>query len=440
MIHALSPLSGRRLASAGDGGADPVDGARTGASDSGTRPIRATLRGSALRSAARRDHALLLATVGGLCLLGLPLVLAASEASSALSGLSPYSDFIHQGVFMAIGLVCGIAAARVSPRTVRRFRFVLPLGALCLLVAVFLPGIGHDAGGSSRWIGMGPIQIQPSELMKIGMIVFGADLLARRSSRPDQWRAVVVPMLILLGVGGELIVAQPDLGTAMVLCCITFGLLFAGGVRLRLLGGVVCGVSVLGGFFALHAAYRRARLLSFLHPLAHASGSGYQVVQSLATLGMGGAAGNGVGGSQTPWGYLPNAHTDFVFAVIGGNLGLAGSIAVIGCFGCFAFVGLRVAMRERDPFMRLVAAGVTVWIIAQAAINIGGVTDALPVTGVPLPFVSYGGSALIVAMVGAGVLAGIARRQGGPMAELAASSAPPARPAPDRRGSPRNGP
>ncbi|MGH9303034.1 MAG: putative lipid II flippase FtsW [Acidimicrobiales bacterium] len=365
-----------------------------------------------LRVAASLDQRILVASVAGLCLLGLPMILAASEDGSVLAGASPYGDVIRQCLFMAVGLVCGILAAHLRPAMIRRVGVVLPLAGLALLVAVFLPGMGHSAGGSSRWIGAGPIQLQPSELMKLAVIVFGADLCARRANRKDQFAAVVFPMLLLLAVSGALIVAQPDLGTAIVLSCITFGILFAAGVRLRLLCAVMGLVTICGGTLALHAAYRRDRLLSFLHPFAHASGSGYQVVQSLATLGMGGSGGSGVGGSETPWGYLPNAHTDFVFAVVGGNLGVVGSIAVLAGFACFAWAGIRVALRERDAFTRLVAAGITVWILTQAVINIGGVIDALPVTGIPLPFVSYGGSALIVAMVGAGVLAGIARRQG----------------------------
>jgi cell division protein FtsW len=188
-------------------------------------------------------------------------------------------------------------------------------------------------------------------------------------------------------------------------------MMFSAGVPARVLGATVGALALPGGYYALHAAYRRDRFLSFLNPFAHASGTGYQVVQSLSTLGMGGLTGNGVGGSPTTWGFLPNAHTDFVFAVIGGNLGLLGSVAVIGLFGMFAWAGLRIAAREQDPFSRYVAVGITCWIVCQAVINVGGVIDALPITGIPLPFISYGGSALVAEMAGAGLLLGIARRQ-----------------------------
>lgn len=367
------------------------------------------------------EHRVLIVSVGGLLLVGLPIVLAASSINAVLAGASPWSDFVRQCIFVVVGLAVAAVASRVRPETLRRFRFVLPIGVLCLLVAVFLPGLGHYAGGSSRWIGVGPIQVQPSELMKLALIVFGADLLARRARRRDQFQALVVPLLVLLALAGMLIMKQPDLGTAIILCCITFGLLFAASVRLRLLAGVMATVALVGGYLALHAAYRRDRLLSFMNPFAHASGTGYQVVQSLATLGLGGPLGNGVGGTPTTWGYLPNSHTDFVYAVVGGNLGLFGSFAVLLGFGAFAWAGIRVAARERELFTRYLAVGITVWILTQAIINIGGVVGALPVTGIPLPFVSYGGSALVVAMTGAGILVGIARRQevGPPLAPAA---------------------
>jgi cell division protein FtsW len=366
---------------------------------------RATVRQSSL------EFRVMLLAVAGLSLIGLPMVLSASAVPSVLSGSSPYSMFERQCMFMAGALVAGVIASRVPMRTMRRFRFLLPFGVMALLVAVIVPGVGQNAGGSARWIALGPIQLQPSELMKISIVVFAADLLARRAERPDHWAGVVRPLLIMLAVAAGLIMAQPDLGTAIVITCITFVMMFAAGIRLRILGTTAGLASVGCGYFALHAAYRRDRLLSFVNPFAHASGTGYQVVQSLSTLGMGGIGGNGIGGSATTWGFLPNAHTDFVFAVIGGNLGLLGSLSVIVLFAAFGWAGLRIAAKETDPFAHYAAIGITCWIVCQAVINVGGVIDALPVTGIPLPFISYGGSALVVEMIGAGLLLGMARRQ-----------------------------
>jgi cell division protein FtsW len=362
------------------------------------------------------EYRVLLLAVVGLSLLGLPMVLSASSVNSVLTGGSPYSLFERQCIFMAAAVAVGMVAYFLVPMTrLRRLRFVLPFASMALLVAVFVPGVGHYAGGSSRWIGVGPIQVQPSELMKISMVIFAADLLARRSARTDYWAAMVRPLLIILVASAGLIMAQPDLGTAIVISCITFVMMFTAGVPIRVLAATVVAGALPAAYLALHASYRRDRLLSFLNPIAHASGTGYQVVQSLSTLAMGGVGGNGIGGSAATWGFLPNAHTDFVFAVIGGNLGLVGSVAVIALFALFGWAGLRIAGREQDLFGRYVAVGITCWILCQAVINVGGVIDALPVTGIPLPFISYGGSALVAEMAGAGLLLGLARRQ--PVAE-----------------------
>ncbi|MHB8243900.1 MAG: putative lipid II flippase FtsW [Acidimicrobiales bacterium] len=366
---------------------------------------------TAVTAPRRLDQRVLAGAVVSLCLLGLPVVLSASAVTAAEAGSSVYSLFAKQAVFLLIGAVAAFVASRLPMAFWRRLRFALPFGTLALLVSVFVPGIGHGAGGSSRWIGVGPIQVQPSEIMKLAVVIFAADLLARRAKRHDHWRAVVVPLLIMLAVAGILIMKQPDLGTCIVIACIIFALMYAAGLPTRTILSASVLVAVPGLVLALDAPYRRARLLSFVNPLSHATGTGYQVVQSLVTLGQGGLQGQGIGGSPTTWGYLPNGHTDFIFAVLGGNLGVLGTISVITLFAAFGWAGLRIALREKDPFARYVAIGVTCWIVIQTVINIGGVVDALPVTGIPLPFISYGGSALVMALTGVGILAGIARRQ-----------------------------
>ena len=310
----------------------------------GARPGRASRAGPLSLEAK-----VLLASVGGLCLLGLPIVLSASAPGSILSGGSPWSYVTRQCMYMAIGVAVAVVASRTPPELVRRSRLVALFAGLALLVAVFVPGVGHYAGGSSRWIGIGPIQVQPSELMKLAMVVFAADLLARRADRRDQWNAMVRPLLVVMGLAAVLIVKQPDLGTAVVLGCLTFSMLFAAGVRLPLLGVSAISVCGIGAVLAMSATYRRDRLLSFVNPFAHASTTGYQVVQSLATLGLGGLTGNGVGGSATSWGFLPNAHTDFVFAIIAGNLGLVGALAVIAGFAAFGWSGFRIAASRTGP-------------------------------------------------------------------------------------------
>lgn len=357
------------------------------------------------------EQKVLLVSITGLCCIGLPMVLAASAVLSINSGAAPYSMTERQAMFLGAGLLVAIVASRLSIRGLRRMNVLIFLSVIGLLTAVLVPGIGQNAGGASRWIPAGPIQIQPSELMKIAIVLFAADMLARRANREDHWRAVVRPLGTALVLAAGLIMLQPDLGTAIVVSCVVFALMFASGVPYLLLGTTFGAGALAGVAYALHAPYRRDRLLSFVHPFQHASGTGYQVVQSLSTLGMGGWRGSGIGGSAATWGFLPNAQTDFVFAVIGGDLGIAGSVAVIVAFGAFAWAGFRVAFREQDLFSRHVALGVTTWITVQAIINVGGTIDALPVTGIPLPFVSYGGSAIVVEMAGAGILYGIARRQ-----------------------------
>ena len=275
--------------------------------------------------------------------------------------------------------------------------------------------------------------------MKLAMVVFAADLLARRGKAPgpvERRRSSVAH-----GDGGWRRCSSSSSRTSARRSC-------SAASPSRCCSPPVCGLPVLAasgfavcavaGALALSATYRRDRLLSFVNPFAHASTTGYQVVQSLATLGLGGVTGSGVGGSVTPWGFLPNAHTDFVFAVIAGNLGLVGALVVLAGFAAFGWAGFRIAARERDPFAHYLAIGVTCWVLAQAVINIGGVVDALPVTGIPLPFISYGGSSLGVVLVGVGVLFGIARRQGpaGRRSERASSSSRPAVPAPGAEAGP----
>ncbi len=398
-------------------GPEPSRSARRASTQAYSRPPMRLVKGGARPRRAPRGRRLsleakvLFATVAGLCLLGLPIVLSASGPSAIMAGTSPWGFEIRQCLYMGLGVVAAVIVSRTPLSFVRKLRFLLPLVAFSLLVVVFVPGIGHFSGGSSRWVGVGPIQIQPSELMKLAMVVFAADLLARRAKRRDQWNAIVRPMLVFLAFAGVLILKQPDLGTSIVLGCTAFAMLFASGVRLRTLLLPGAAVLALASVLAISTTYMRERLLSFFDPFAHASTSGYQVVQSLATLGLGGVTGSGVGGSVTPWGYLPNAHTDFVFAVIAGNLGLVGALVVLAGFAAFGWAGFRIAAREKDPFARFVAIGITSWVLAQAVINIGGVVDALPVTGIPLPFISYGGSSLVVVLVGVGLLFGIARRQ-----------------------------
>jgi cell division protein FtsW len=372
-------------------------------------------------------QAAIVGLVIALCAIGLVMVLSASAYTSLQYYGSVWTIFERQMLWMGLGAVVFGVTLRIRYDWWRRLRILLPLGTLLLLVAVLVPGIGVEAGGSSRWIGAGALRLQPSELMKLALAIFAADLLARRADRLDRPGAVVVPLLVLLAVSGVLVLKQPDMGTALVLALITFALLYAGGVPLRPVAKALGVTAVIGLIAGLVEPYRRARLLSFLDPFAHAKGSGYQVVQSLVGLGSGHLYGLGLGGGREKWGLLPNAHTDFIFSVIGEEGGLIGTLIVVGLFGALAWYGLRAASRAPDRFGGLLAVAATCWITSQAVINMGAVIGVLPVTGIPLPFISFGGSSLVITLVAAGILGNVAAHERPPVVSEHAPPAPGAR-------------
>lgn len=356
----------------------------------------------------RRDGARLLVLSGALTVFGLVMVLSASPVASINAGGSAWSLFEKQAMWAVIGAVGCMVGIRINLARLRQFSTPLLVGSGLLLVAVLVPGIGTTVGGSSRWIGFGPFRVQPSEFSKVGFAIFIADLVARRERGHDSLRGIVRPAMIALGIIGILILKQPDMGTAIVLACIAGAVLYAAGIDRRILLVVMSSFIVLGAILSLDQAYRRARFLAFLHPFSSPTGSSYQIVQSLVALGSGHLTGTGIGGSVAKWDLLPNAWTDFIFAIIGNELGLVGALAVILAFVVFAFFGIRIAKRCRDRFCSLLAIAITCWIVAQAFINIGGVESALPETGIPLPFVSSGGSSLVVALFAVGLLYNIA--------------------------------
>ena len=351
----------------------------------------------------------LVALVAVLCVFGLVMVGSASPVISTSLYGSPWSILLRQVVWLVVGVVALAVTSRVDYHVWRRVRVPLLVGTMALLVAVLLPHLGVTSGGSSRWIGFGQLRIQPSELMKLALVVFVADLLTRRAEWVFSPRAVVAPVAIVLGISAVLVLKQPDMGTAMVLCCIAFGLLFLGGVRMKSLWRLAVGLVLAAVVLAIVDPYRRDRILSFLNPSATRSGSGYQVWQSLIGLGSGHLFGLGLGGGRQKWGLLPNAHTDFIFSVVGEELGLVGAVLLLALFLGFAWTGLRIAAGAPDRFGGLLAAGIVIWIMSQAIINVGAVIGLLPVTGIPLPFISFGGSSLVIVLAGSGILLNVAR-------------------------------
>ena len=352
------------------------------------------------------------AVVAVLCGIGLMMVLSASSVQALRAYGGPWVFFVRQVIWVVVGAVALWVAARVDYHRWRRVAVPLLAVCLALLVCVLVPALGITAGGSSRWLGFGQVRFQPSELTKLALLLFAADLVARRTGRRGPGAVVVRPVLLATGAVGLLVMLQPDMGTAMILVLVVLAVLFVGGVPLArmaaLVGAWAGGAVVLG----LVEGYRRARLFAFMNPWKDPSNTGYQIAQSLVALGTGHLSGVGLGASRAKWGFLPNAHTDFIFAIIGEELGLLGTVLVVALFGVFTAAGVRAAMGAPDPFGRLVAAGVTVWVVGQAFVNLGAVIGILPVTGVPLPFVSFGGSSLVITMAAVGILVNIARQGG----------------------------
>ncbi len=339
---------------------------------------------------------------------GVIMVLASSPYSSLVTYGSVWSVFEHQVAWILLGAVAFIVAAMIPTRVIRKLRYPILAIALALLIAVLAPGIGHSVSGSSRWLAFGPVTIQPSEIMKFAWCVFAADLLARRVGEGWRPRDVLIPLLTLLAVSCALIVKQPDLGTTIVIVSITIAMMVASGLPVPVVLKVTLGLFAIGVVLAFAAPYRRARLLSFIHPFAHEYGSGYQVVQSLISLGTGGVSGVGLGRGSAQWGFLPHAHTDFIFSIIGEQTGLVGTVLVVVLISLLVGMGIRVATTASGRFESLMAVAITCWLAAESLINMGASLGLLPVTGIPLPLVSYGGSSMLVTMAAIGVLLRIA--------------------------------
>jgi len=347
--------------------------------------------------------------VAVLNLTGLVMVLSASSIASLQLYGSPWHYFSRQALWMMVGVAAFTLALRVDHDRWRQFARLAMGATIVMLVAVLVPGIGRRASGASRWLGTASVQIQPSELAKVALVLFAADVLDRRADQRD-WKYQMLPVLAMLAILGVLIMSQPDMGTTMVLACIAVAMLFTAGIpRWPLATLVGCG---LGGalMLAVAAPYRWRRITSFLHPFSDASNTGYQSVQGLLALSNGHVLGDGLGSSIASYGYLPNAQTDFIFAIIGEETGLVGTLLLSGMFVTLGLVGIRIACRAPSRYAALVAAGITAWLVGQAVINIGAVVGLLPVTGVPLPFVSFGGSSLVLSLFGVGLLANIAKQ------------------------------
>ncbi len=391
-----------------DGGAGNRVGRddRVVATKTETRPARWVV---ALRAAPTSK--ILVALVAIACVFGTTMVGAASEVVSIQTYGSAWAILIRQCLWVVLGSVAMMVLSRFDYRKLRRFSRLLIVGAFAGLLLVLVPHLAVQATGSSRWLGFGAFDVQPSEFMKLALVIFLADLVVRREEAGTSERTVIGPLLLVTGGAAVLVIAEPDMGTTAVIVSIGLAVLVASGVSLRPVLKVAAAVVVLGVIAGLVDPYRRQRILSFLDPGAHASSSGYQVVQSLIGLGSGHILGVGLGSGIVQWGFLPNPHSDFIFSVIGEEFGLVGSVFVLVLLGSICWFGLRAASRAPDRFGALLAVGISAWIAVETFVNIGAVIGLLPVTGIPLPFVSYGGSSLVLTMAGAGILVNVARQE-----------------------------
>ena len=355
------------------------------------------------------EYSLLLTAT--LCLLafGVVMVFSASSTTSLLGESGDGAYYLKRTLlFGALGLLVMRVLSVGGVRMVRPLTPLILAGAFVLCAVVLVPGVGMEVNGSRAWIGAGSFQIQPSELMKLALVLYAAQLFA---TRPKMTKGGISPLMPVLGISGIgiLLVVVGDLGTALVICLGLAALLLAAGVRTRDLGLLGAGLGAAVVLAVMAEPYRMARITSFLDPSGDPGGSGFQLIQAKIALGSGGLFGTGLGESLQKAFYLPEAHTDMIAAVIGEELGLLGIFALVGLYGMFAYAGLRIAQNARDRYGKLLAAGLTSLIVVQALVNLLAVFGLAPLTGVPLPFVSYGNASMLVMLAAVGLLLNIAR-------------------------------
>ena len=375
-----------------------------------SRPRSATRTKSASRRTTVPTSAtpflILLGLVISFSLLGLTMVLSASSVDSLTTTGSPWGQFKSQAMWLGIGVVACAVGAFLDHRLLRRFTVPILVLSLVLLVMVLLPWFGVSVNGAQRWLRLGPIQFQPSEAAKFALALFAADNLARSKTVGNTRQ--LKPILFVLVTYGALILLQPNLGTTIIMFVIGISALFASGVRLSVVALIGLVGASAAGLLAYLTPFRRNRLLAFLDPWADPLGDGWQTIQSLVSVANGGVTGVGIGESRGKFGFLPEAHNDFVFAVTAEEFGLVGAVTVVVGYVVFGLVSLVIA-RRADRFGGLLVVAIASWIVAQAFINIGSVLGVMPITGVPLPFMSAGGTSLVVTLGAVGVMLNVAR-------------------------------
>jgi cell division protein FtsW len=395
------------------------------------RPSRGSLldalRGTQQRAKKAWDrpltaYYLILGGAALITVLGLVMVYSASQIKALQSGLAPSYFFRKQLFAAALGAALMLLAVRMPIKLHRAFAYPLLAASVFLMCLVQVPGIGIAVNGNQNWISFGgPFMLQPSEFGKLALVLWGADLLARKQDKRllAQWKHLLVPLVPAAALLLGMIMLGGDMGTAIILTAILFGLLWLAGAPTRLFAGVLAFAGAIGVLLIKTSANRMSRLACIGATEPGTNDQCWQAVHGIYALANGGWFGSGLGASMEKWGELPEPHTDFIFAITGEELGLAGTLSVLVLFAALGYAGIRVAGRTEDPFVRYAAGGVTTWITAQAVINIGAVLGLLPIAGVPLPLFSYGGSALLPTMFAVGLLIAFARAEPAARAALA---------------------
>src|SRR4051794_36220823 len=355
------------------------------------------------------EHRLLLTATFCLLAAGAVMVYSASSARTLLEGSGDGTAFLVKYLaYGGVGLVVMHVVSRLPLTFFLRYTKLLLIASFAMLVAVRIPGIGLEINGARRWLEAGPLQFQPSEVMKLALVLHVAAVIAVRPKITRSLRTLGGPVFGVGGCAGVLIASQPDVGTALVVSATRAAMLVAAGVPLRRLGMVAGAGAFLVFVYAMTEPYRRARLFSFLDPWQHAGGAGFQAVQGQIAIGSGGIFGHGLGASVQKIFYVPEAHTDFILAVIGEELGLAGIVCLLSLYGMIGYAGLRTARNAKGAYAKLLAGGLTSLILCQALLNVYAVLGLAPLTGVPLPFISSGSTSLITLLAGMGLLLNVA--------------------------------
>jgi cell division protein FtsW len=386
-------------------------------------PVSASARTAVLHRPLA-SYYLVIVSTGLLLAIGFVMVLSASSVRSYQTYGSAYAIALKQGIFIAIGLPALWVSSRIPVKVWRALGVPILLVAVFFLCAVLVPGIGRNVDGARRWIALpGGFNLQPSELAKLGVSLWGADLLVRKRKLLGDWKHLLIPLVPMVGIVCALVMLEPDMGTTIVVTSILMALLWVVGAPARVFAWLVSSALLLGVVLVAAQPYRLRRIDSFGNPcsITHRLDKGYQACQGLQALDSGGWFGLGLGASREKWaGGLPNPYTDYVYAIVGEELGLLGTLTVLLLFATLTFAGIRIAKRTTDPFARLASTGITVWIAVQALVNMATVVGMVPITGIPLPLISFGGSALIPTLVGIGMLLSFARAEPGAAKALSA--------------------